>query len=102
MSTNQSQISSVKNYLEHQYYTNNSPPHQTYGAHFNYIDLADRDFYKVHECHPNRNWKGKMMLSIMRIVIHNSWVHSISQHGLDFLTFRKNLALELAQFNQSE
>jgi hypothetical protein len=74
-----------------------APIHVFYHNHFNLVDLADRYWYKVADSHGYWNWKTKFLFAIMKYFMINVWVISIQEEYQDWITFRKNLACNLAQ-----
>lgn len=71
--------------------------HDVYRRHFNLLDLADKYWYQVQETHPNHNWKSKILFSILRFAVINSWVF-YSQHQYEkWIEFRENLGKTLIQ-----
>ena len=69
--------------------------HHFYKKNFNTIDLFDSLFYKVEYNHHFMNWRFKLIKSILKIVVINSWIYYYDKKPLDLLLFREELAKEL-------
>jgi hypothetical protein len=72
-------------------FENPGPPHQLYRAFFNLVDLADRKWYEVEDHHGNHSWKSKMILSILRFAVLNSWIYSTRIQFESWLDWRLTL-----------
>jgi hypothetical protein len=75
-----------------------APLHQFYRAHFNIVDLIDRYWYKVADCHHNIRWKSKLMFGIMRLGMVNCWALWLSVQYEQWRQFRLNTAMDLLGF----
>ncbi len=51
--------------------------HTLYKSWFNLVDLGDKYWYAAADYHGNRQWKSKMLYSIMHRFMVNVWVLSI-------------------------
>ena len=95
----QSLLQKIYKYVEKEAFPDPSPIHNFYHSHFNYVDLADRKWYKVNDHHGNWKWKSKMLHSIMRMFMINLWGIAIQEKYESWIEFRENLALNMIQFH---
>lgn len=81
--------------LETFYFSVTPPVHTLYRDHFNLVDLHDKRWYSVEETHPIHRWQTKHVLGILRNSMGNIWVKHFLEDPVEWLDFRKDLALEL-------
>jgi hypothetical protein len=75
-----------------------SPTHNFYRDWFNCVDMSNRRWYSVEECHAHYSWKTKMLLTILRFGIMNLWTSYLSKKFYTFLSFRTELAERMRQY----
>ena len=92
-------LQKVHKYVEKEAFPDPSPIHTFYRSHFNYVDLADKKWYKVSDHHGNWKWKSKMLHSILRMYMINLWGIAIQEKYEGWIEFRESLALDMIQFH---
>ena len=93
--TNSDKIEKVVGYLETSYSQGVSPLQQMYIDRFNLIDLGNRDYCKIDDGHAIKDWRSKMIDSIFNLTLRNSFVMYQCTALVDFIGYRKELALAL-------
>lgn len=68
-----------------------APMNDFYRLWFNLVDLSDRRWYSVEECHKNYKWQSKMLYALLRYGIMNCWVMASGRHYQEFINFRDEL-----------
>jgi hypothetical protein len=89
------ELATLQKQLTTLFFSDPAPLHVLYGDLFNFIDLADRYWYKVDEAHSCHFWKAKLLFGILRIASLNCWVFGVQTKYEDWLDFRKILAAVL-------
>lgn len=79
------------------YLTDPAPLHDFYKEHFNLVDLADRRWYSVEEHHQHHKWQSKVILSMLRTAVMNSWVFATKLEYHVWLSWREQLFQQLMQ-----
>jgi len=51
------------------------PIHETYKSCFNFVEMLDSRWYSVEEHHHYQHWEIKMILTLMRFAVINSWTY---------------------------
>ena len=98
MHKNYTEVQKVSKYIEKVQFPDPSPLHNFYKSNFNFIDIADKYWYKVNDCHDNWKWRSKMLFAIMRMAVLNSWSLFCSVEFQKWKQYHKELVLELIQF----
>ena len=81
--------------LNENFFFENNPLHSFYRLHFNNVDLVNSFYYATEDHHNYKNWRFKMIKSILRFGIINSWILSLVEKNSKLIDFRKELALEM-------
>lgn len=71
---------------------------ELYKKHFNWVDRFNRLWYSLDDKHGIDNWKTKLLFSIFRIAIINSWVLYNQYDTIDLFEWRKILSQEIFHF----
>ena len=95
---NESTILKVLEYVTTKFHDDPAPLHNFYKSSFNWVDLADRYWYKVNDAHGNHRWKSKMLFAILRFAMVDVWAASTLDKPENWITFRANLADEIVKF----
>jgi hypothetical protein len=91
-------IGKMEKFIDNTWYDHPAPLHEDYFNYFNFIDIGDRYYYAVNECHPNYFWKSKMLQAMMRLGTINVWTYYSQEEYLIWLDFRMKLAEELVKY----
>jgi len=97
----QSLVNTLFTSIKSHYKNDPAPIHSFYRAHFNYIDSIDRRWNRVEEHHPNYVWQNKMILTILRFSVMNSWTHHSQMVPQKWRTWRDALISELINNNNN-
>ena len=92
----------VNHYFKNSQQTDQPEIHNFYKNNFNLIDINDKAWYSVEECHPNHHWECKMLISIMRDVMLNCWTLFCQTKYMKFKAFRADLIKDLLKTHNTE
>ena len=93
-----SELTELIKYVDIKWLSDPAPAQDFYGTFFNFVDLADRYWYQVEDHHHNQHWKCKMLLSILRYAIVNTWVYATNSNYMNWKDFRKTLAKAMIKY----
>lgn len=89
------QVDRLQQSLKTDFLADPAPLHDFYKDHFNLVDLADRRWYSVEECHQHHKWQTKVIISMLRTAVMNSWVYASKIKYAMWLSWREQLFQQL-------